>query len=505
MRWLTRFNKALLPAVVLAAMLPGGAVRADFVLEEPVCLGPIANPDAREYGDVCLSADGREMYYSSIYPQDGQLSLGGADLWMAKRSKVAAPWGRPQNVGPVVNSDCDETEPYLSADGLKLLFASDQPGTLGNLDIWMTTRDSTSSPWKEPVNLGSAVNSAYVDGGPCLCDTCMVLFFHSDRNGGMGGSDLYMVERTANNTAWSNAVNLGLPVNSPVDERLPRLEAEECALSFYCTGRFPEYDAVSLWQSSICHVPIVDLNGDGYVTHIDIGRLELCQEAGECWADTAPGPFGNGVVDGDDLALMMTYWRQEVEDPTLLAHWKLDEYEGDIAYNSVGDNHGRITGAPCWLCDGGREDGGLELDGIDDLVVTDYVVNPAEGPFSVLVWVLDGGPGQGIITQRLGATWLATDAQGALMTALKGPGGTVWPLHSDAVITDGRWHRLVLVCEGGNRILYVDSTEVARDDRCPFQSSEGGLVIGGGLSLEAGTLWSGMIDDIRIYNRAVKP
>jgi len=505
MRWLTRFNRALLIAGVLAATLPGGAGRAEFVLEEPVCLGPVINPDTQEYDDACLSADGREMYFSSTYPVEGQSGLGGADLWVARRCKVDAPWFQIQNLGSVINSDCDETEPYLSADSLTLLFVSDRPGTLGYEDIWMTTRDTPSSPWKEPVNLGSAVNSAYADGGPCLCETYLVLFFHSDREGGVGGSDLYMAKRTTNDTVWSDAVNLGRPVNSSVDDRLPRLQSEECALTFCSTGRYPDYETTTLWQSTICHMPIVDLNGDGYVTHVDVGRLERCQEAGESWADTVPGPFGNGVVDEDDLALMMTYWRQEVEDPTLLAHWKLDEYEGDIAYDSVGDNDGRLAGDPYWLCDGGRENGGLDLDGINDLVITDYVVNPADGPFSVLVWVLDGGPGQDIITQRLGAAWLKTDERGALMTALKGPGGTVWPLHSDAVITDGRWHHLVLVCEAGNRILYVDNIEVARDDRCPFQSSEGGLVIGGGLSLEPGTFWRGVIDDVRIYNRAVKP
>jgi len=55
------------------------------------------------------------------------------------------------------------------------------------------------------------------------------------------------------------------------------------------------------------------------------------------------------------------------------------------------------------------------------------------------------------------------------------------------------------------RMLYVDDVEVARDTPTSLESSEDGLYIGAGKDLEAGTFWTGLIDDVRIYNRAITP
>lgn len=74
-----------------------------------------------------------------------------------------------------------------------------------------------------------------------------------------------------------------------------------------------------------------------------------------------------------------------------------------------------------------------------------------------------------------------------------------------ALITDGAWHHAGFVWESANRILYVDDFEVARDDQPGGAVSTSGLRIGLGSSLAPGTLWSGLINDVRIDNRVVKP
>jgi hypothetical protein len=81
------------------------------------------------------------------------------------------------------------------------------------------------------------------------------------------------------------------------------------------------------------------------------------------------------------------------------------------------------------------------------------------------------------------------------------------PLSSQSVITDGQWHHIGLVWNGSRRFLYVDGVEVAKDTAAldALKYSNGGLHIGAGKSLDATSFFSGLIDDVRIYDRAVTP
>jgi hypothetical protein len=79
------------------------------------------------------------------------------------------------------------------------------------------------------------------------------------------------------------------------------------------------------------------------------------------------------------------------------------------------------------------------------------------------------------------------------------------PLYSDTEIIDGNWHRIGFTWDGLNRALYVDDILVAEDTQEGLGSSIGGLNIGCGFNSAAGTFFSGLIDEVRIYNRAVNP
>ncbi|MCP3907220.1 MAG: LamG domain-containing protein, partial [Oceanicoccus sp.] len=187
-----------------------------------------------------------------------------------------------------------------------------------------------------------------------------------------------------------------------------------------------------------------------------------------------------------------------------IAHWALDETEGTIAQDSAGTNDAVTFGGPLWQPTGGITDGAIQLDGIDDCVIIGSVPNPTKGPFSILAWIKGGAPGQVALSQIGGANWLMADpAEGNLMTELKGTGRTGKPLQSQTNITDDNWHRIGLVWDGQNRILYVDGVAVAQNTQPALGSSYNGLFIGTGSFMEAGTYWSGLIDDIRIYNRVV--
>jgi hypothetical protein len=207
------------------------------------------------------------------------------------------------------------------------------------------------------------------------------------------------------------------------------------------------------------------------------------------------------IIDSNILGQVV-----EVYPPTLIAYWKLDEEQGIIAYDSAADCNGSLIGDPVWQPDGGVVAGALQFDGVDDHVVTDHVLDPADGAFSVFVWIKGGAPGQTVLSQADGASWLCTDPlEGCLMTELVGPGRSSRPLQSQTVITDGEWYRIGFVWDGSNRTLYVDNVEVAENTQNGLWDSESGLYIGCGKAREPGTFFSGLIDDVRIYNRVVSP
>ena len=468
---------------------------------EPVNLGPTVNSSAHDH-NPSISADGLSLYFTSRRPG----SQGADDIWVTTRPTKDAPWSTPVNLG--FNSSPDDWAPCISADGLELFFTSPRSGGYGGYDIWVTTRATTEGDWGTPVNLGPTINSPSVDAGPDISADGLSLFFHSTRPGGYGVGDLYVTTRATKNDPWGEPVNLGPTVNSSYREGSPSISADGLTLYFddFLGPRPGGVGRGDLWQVSI--IPVVDLNGDGIVDSADMCIMIDHWHTDEPACDIAPPPFGDGIVDVQDLIVLAEYLFEEVYDPTLIAYWALDEAEGIIAQDSsAGDNDAYVIGGAVWQPTGGMIDGALELDGVDDYVGTPFVLNPADGAFSVFAWIKGRAPGQVIISQAAGANWLCSDpAEGKLMTELLalGRGGDL-PLMSESVITDGNWHRVGFVWDGSDRILYADDVEVARDTQAGLGSSAGILYIGAGSTFDAANFFSGLIDDVRIYNRAVSP
>jgi hypothetical protein len=206
------------------------------------------------------------------------------------------------------------------------------------------------------------------------------------------------------------------------------------------------------------------------------------------------------------MVVFAEYLLGETLPVDLVAHWKLDELEGIYTKDSVGDNDAIVIGSPTSLPTGGMVDGALEFNGIVDCLITDSVLNPEDGQFRVFAWIKGGAPGQVVLSQSGGVNWLATDvSEGNLMTELAGPGPNSSPLLSQTIVTDGEWHLIGFVWDGSHRTLYVDNVAVAKDTQNGLKGSSMGLYIGTGKMMQPGTYFSGMIDDVRIYNRPVKP
>jgi hypothetical protein len=265
------------------------------------------------------------------------------------------------------------------------------------------------------------------------------------------------------------------------------------------------YDVLSTVTQYVPKPLIVDFNGDGSVDIKDLLRLIESWGQDDPDMDIGPTVFGDGVVDAADLEVLMSYWDQDVEDDTLIAHWKLDEAEGVTASDSAGGHEAAVFGEPLWQPAGGQVGGALELDGATFLTA-DFVVSPADGPLSVLAWVKGGAPGQVVVSQQGGANWLMADAlDGSLMTDLRAGGRSPVSLGSEFVIANGNWHRVAFTWDGTNRRLYVDGVLAAEDTQDTLTGASGKQLIGCGASMTPDTFFTGLIDDVRIYNRVVQP
>jgi len=250
-----------------------------------------------------------------------------------------------------------------------------------------------------------------------------------------------------------------------------------------------------------------DLNNDWVVNEEDEALLIQAIDANDLAGDIAPAAKRDGVVDANDLALLAQYLGTEIPELGLIAHWKLDETEGMVIHDSAGRHHdATVMGAPLWQPEGGVIGGALQLSGMPDSALAETVRDPSEGSLSVFAWVKGGAAGQVVVSQQIGANWLMADpATGALLTELQSGGRQSKALSSDAVITDGDWHRIGFTWDGSNRRLYADDILVAEDTDTRLAQSNGNLLLGCGATMTPATFFTGLIDDVRIYDRPVEP
>jgi Tol biopolymer transport system component len=156
---------------------------------------------------------------------------------------VAQPLESLPGSGSEVNSAFLDGCPIQAPDGLSFYMASNRPGGLGGIDIWVATRSSTDEGFGDPVNLGAPVNS----GADDFCPTPVRgkgLFFVSRRAGGCApnSSDMYFA-RLNPARGWTAPAHLGCTVNSSGDEMSPAyVEENGSGVLYFSSNRGGSHD-----------------------------------------------------------------------------------------------------------------------------------------------------------------------------------------------------------------------------------------------------------------------
>jgi len=160
-------------------------------------------------GAASISADGRTLIFTMC---DKGQTFGNCDLFISR--KYGEVWSNPENLGKVVNSKNWDSQPSLGADGNILYFSSDRSGGMGKRDIWYTQR--VDNTWIQPKNMGNIINTLRDDVTPFIHTNGENLVFASNGRVGFGGYDLYMSEQKEGK--WQTPRNLGNAVNNNLDQ-----------------------------------------------------------------------------------------------------------------------------------------------------------------------------------------------------------------------------------------------------------------------------------------------
>ncbi|MFQ3574924.1 MAG: hypothetical protein SNJ77_00655 [Cytophagales bacterium] len=203
-------------------------------------IGKTINTIYPEYAPI-VSADEKMLIFTSCRPD----SKGGKieetdgryheDIYVSFKESNGE-WGTPKPISDNINTVENDAAIALSPDGHKLIIyrhTSGRRNELASGDLYMSEFNGTE--WSIPKKLDNKINSSAWEPSATITSDERVMIFASDRKGGLGGTDLYIIRKNPDGT-WKEAENLGPKINTPADEDAPFLHPDGKTLYFSSKG-----------------------------------------------------------------------------------------------------------------------------------------------------------------------------------------------------------------------------------------------------------------------------
>ena len=163
--------------------------------------------------NICFSKDHNKVFFTRAKADDNKKLL--AEIYFCEN--IDGKWQKAKKLSEKINvPGFTSTQPnFVENDDYNVLFfVSDRPGGIGGLDIWYCLIKDGN--YQDPINLGSIINTPGDEITPFYHDSTQTLYFSSDWHKGLGGFDIFYSKGTYN--LWETPKNIGYPINSSCND-----------------------------------------------------------------------------------------------------------------------------------------------------------------------------------------------------------------------------------------------------------------------------------------------
>lgn len=211
-----------------------------------------------------FTKDGKTMYFTRNNFNDGKKRKSDDKIILEKIYKAELVNGEWTNIKevPFSNDNYKTAHPALSPDEKTMYFASDMPGSYGNSDLYKVSIDANGN-FGTPENLGPTINTEGRETFPFV-DADNNLFFASNGHPGLGGLDIF--EAKVNGYYFEKPVNIGKPLNSPMDDF--GYITDKDGLGFFSSNRDGGSGYDDIYTFTVCKHILT-----GFITDIDTKEI----------------------------------------------------------------------------------------------------------------------------------------------------------------------------------------------------------------------------------------
>ncbi|MGL4597919.1 MAG: OmpA family protein [Bacteroidia bacterium] len=192
---------------------------------------------------IGLSVDGQQLF---IYKDD----QGDGNVYSS--NQVGSNWAAPVKMTENVNSKGWEPSACVSPDGNTLYFTSNREGGLGGRDIWKSVK-LPNGQWSKPMNVGAPINTPYDEDAPSIQADGVTLYYASNGAKSMGGFDILVSSFSEETMTWLDPMNIGYPVNT-TDDDLYYIPTADNAHAYYSSAESPN----GAGEKDICYLTFPD-------------------------------------------------------------------------------------------------------------------------------------------------------------------------------------------------------------------------------------------------------